>query len=267
MEAIRDLQAILIKWGLVDPPIDGILGGQTLAARKMFASMYSISDTTESVIATAKQKCPKDIRPINNNVALVIEECQKKGYYLARGVDAYNIIYIEGVNPDFTSNSNSIDHWNDIRAILTIEHNGRAYFRNVWRATVNTGRPYTDNPMNPHGAANLEPGQYWAWQAGRHITGSMNQEALVQVKPVPVRRDGNRDGRSKNDKIEDWEVIGLNQHGGKGSKVGFYSAGCLVVDSFEAQQEFMNILYGDRRYKINKHFIFPTILITNSIFQ
>lgn len=267
VEDITALQDILVTWGMVDPPVDGKLGVQTMAARKMFANMYSIDDTTEAVISTAKGRTPKPINPVNNNVALVIEECQKKGYYLSRGVDAYNIIYIEGVDPDFSPNNNRIDDWNDLRTILIIEHNGRAYFRNIWRATVNTGRPYTDNPMNSEGAANLEPGQYWAWQIGRHVTASMNQEALVQVQPVAVRRDGDQNGRTKNDKIEDYEVIGLDQHGGKGRNVGFYSAGCLVVDSFEAQADFMDVLRTDRRYKINKTFIFPSIMITNSVFK
>lgn len=266
-DQISELQAILIKWGLVDPPMDGTLGKQTLAARKLFSSIYNIPDTTEAVIETAKNKAPNAIRPLNDNVALVIEECQRNGYYLSRGVDAPNIIYIEGVDPDFEVNSNAIDYWNDLRTLLVIEHNGRAYFRNIWRATINSGRYYTDNPLNDEGAANIEPGQYWSWQVGRHITSGTNQEALVQVRPVAVRRDGDQNGRTKNDKLEDFEIIGLNQHGGSGARVGRWSAGCLVVDDMDAQQEFVNIEKTDRRYKVNPYFIYPTIVLTNNIFK
>lgn len=264
---VSDLQEILIKWGLVDPPVDGNLGAQTQAARKNFANIYGIEDSTCAVLTCAEKNEPKPIKPINDSVALVIEECHRKNYYLARGVDAHNIVYVEGVNTDFTPNSNRIDEWNDLRTILTIEHNGRAYFRNIWKATVNSGLYYTEHRLNSGGAANIEPGQYWGWQLGRHITSGLNHEALVQVRPIPIRRDNDENGRTNNDKIEDWQVIGVNQHGGQGSKVGRYSAGCLVVQGLDKQQEFVNLLKTDRRYKVNNGYIFSTIILTNNIFR
>lgn len=265
---VKELQKYLINFGLVDPPVDGVLGKQTLKATEIFADLYGVANSPEAVLEKAKTSTLSPIKPINDFVALTIQECQDRGFYLSRGVNAPNIVYIEGVDIDGDPNPNYIDEWNDVRALLVIEHNGKAYFQHIWTCTVNAGRYYTDNPMNPRGAANIKaPLQVWAWRVGRHITSSANQEALVQVKPVPVMRDRTGDGRTKDDRLEDWEIIGLNQHWGSGRKVGRWSAGCLVGQSETTHDIFLNKVKAHRCYLVDRNYIFGTIVLDNKFLK
>lgn len=268
LSQVKELQKHLINFGLVDPPVDGVLGRQTLKAVEIFATQFKIANEPLTVLEKIKTQTQKTIQPVNDFVKKTIQECFDRGFYLSRGVDAPNIVYIEGVNIDGVVNKNYINHWNDIRTHLIIEHNGKAYFKNIWEATVNSGQYYTNFPMNPGGAANIKiPLQAWAWKIGRHITSSANQDALIQVRPVPVLRDKNKDGRSSGDKIEDWDVIGLNQHYGYGDTVGRWSAGCLVVVGESAQDEFMDTNRTHRSYKIDPGYLFGTIVLDNNFLK
>jgi hypothetical protein len=62
----------------------------------------------------------------------------------------------------------------------------------LWPATVDPGRTWTLHPMQPGGAAHLEPGR-WLFKRGLH----RGHAALVQAGPVTVRRDRDRDGVSE----------------------------------------------------------------------
>ena len=83
---------------------------------------------------------------------------------------------------------------------------------------------YLRYPMNVKGTAIVAPGQYRGlWKRGLH----KGTDALVQVKPVTVIRDNNRDD------VLDWNsanketgLFGINLHYARGDKA---SAGCQVV--------------------------------------
>lgn len=263
MSATEDLQQRLIYLFFLDPPPSAI-GIQTLAAIKNFKRVNNIPENTdtEQVLRIANNYKPAELKYKTELVKNVVEECDRQGFWLSRGTDAPNIIYIEGLNKNGTVNSNLINEWNDLRTLLVIEFNGSAYFTDIWECTINSGLPYTQNPLNPSGAANIViPQQSYAWSVGRHITKSANQSALVQVKPVAVARDRNKDGRREGDRIEDYEVIGLNQHYGTGSKVDYWSAGCLVVKGENVHSIFMSKIKNDRRYLVNNNYIFSTIAL------
>lgn len=263
MSAIEDLQKRLIDLFYLDPPPSAI-GSQTLAAIENFKQVNNISTTasTEEVLEIANGYKPAELNYKTELVKNVINECNAQGFWLSRGVDAPNIVYIEGLNRNGTVNNNRINQWNDVRTLLVIEFNGYAYFTNIWECTVNSGLPYTENPLNPGGAANIViPQQSYAWKVGKHVTKHNNQEALVQVRPVAVARDGNQDGRREGDRIEDYEVIGLNQHYGSGDEVGFWSAGCLVGSTREGHEIFMSKVKSDRRYRVNNDYTYGTIIL------
>lgn len=263
MSVLEDLQAKLIDLFYLDPPV-GSVGRQTLAAIQNFRRLNNLPPeaTPEQILAIANKQRPAELTYKTELVKNVVDECKEQGFWLSRGVDAPNIIYIEGLNKNGTVNNNKINEWNDVRCLLTIEFNGYAYFTNIWEATVNSGLPYTNKPMNPRGAANIViPQQVYAWQIGRHITANTNQDALVQVRTVRITRDGDKDGRSDGDPVEDFEIIGLNQHYGSGSQVGAWSAGCLVGSSESNHAIFMEKLRTDRRYKVSPSYIFGSIFL------
>jgi hypothetical protein len=139
-------------------------------------------------------------------------------------VRALNIVYIEGINCDLqTLNSDEIDLWNDVRAIVS--NTGDVLM--CCAATTEPGWYYREHPMNPGGAAQLAFGQHLdAWQIGDH----RGQDALIQCGLLKVFRDKNEDGSRKGDAIDIGAEFGLDQHTTSNAphEVGRWSAGCLV---------------------------------------
>lgn len=145
---------------------------------------------------------------------------QEKGFKIR----ALNIVYFEGINTDLeTVNSDEIDLWNDVRAIIS--NTGDVFLSCA--ATTEPGWYYRNNPLNPEGAAQLAFGQYLdCWQIGDH----RGQDALVQCGNLKVFRDKNKDGSRRGDAIYVGNDFGLNQHTTNNApeKVDRWSAGCLV---------------------------------------
>lgn len=150
-----------------------------------------------------------------------IEYLRSKDYKIS----ALNIIYFEGLNPDLvTINNDRIDAWNDVRSVIGAD--GSVYLSCL--ATTEPGRHYTDNPLNPKGAARIKFGQYLeSWCMGFHK--SDRHPALVQCAPLQVYRDKNKDGFRTGDAI-DTGHFGINQHTTSYARasIGYDSAGCLV---------------------------------------
>jgi len=115
----------------------------------------------------------------------------------------------------------------------------------VWPVTTDPGLYYLQKKLlNPQGCAILAPGQYRsAWKIGKHF----GRPALVQVNPVKVFRDGNRD------KILDWDpdqasqvgLFGINIHDVKNVPVSELtktaSAGCQVFAFLREHVALMNL--------------------------
>ena len=117
-------------------------------------------------------------------------------------------------------------------------------------ATTDPGGYYLENPMNVRGTAILKPGQYrQAFAIGTH----RGYPALVQVEPVTVYRDGNRDGNLDIENApEDTGMFGIHiHHAGAvpSKKVGRWSAGCQVFQDAAHFDFFMQIVKKSmRRY-------------------
>jgi len=194
----------------------------------------------------------------------IIKYVEAQKYQVFVGKDELNITYIEGMSTDGTINSDEPNHFNDLRMIIEFK-NGIPTIAGRWQATTEPGFHFTDNPMNPNGAARIAFGQYRSWQIGIHGM-SEPHEALVQVSQVPVHRDYNRDMIRTGDRIDNG-LFGINQHHGYDhpqNDIHTASAGCLVGRTRAGHSEFMKMIKRDRRYQSNPHFIFSTTIVAGN---
>lgn len=191
----------------------------------------------------------------------IIDYMEQNRYQIFRGEKLLNIVYIEGMNPDGSLNDDAPNQFNDVRMVIGFESD-EPIALGIWEGTTEPGRRYTVKPMNKAGAARIAFGQYRAWQVGRHGN-SEPHEALIQVAPIKVHRDYNKDFIRTGDRIEEG-LFGINQHYGYDLPkidIGIASAGCLLGRTRAGHREFMRIVKSDRRYQKNKAFIFTTTII------
>lgn len=261
----RELQEKLVRLRLLDPPIDGVVGIQTITALKEFQYLYGIKPSGEL--------CPRTVHALENTESVVdlklggdlasriIKYCIQEDYYFCISPNAYTIVYLEGADWDGTKNRDLPDEWNDRRIVIEFK-NGQPAIIGNWLASCEPGDYYTYNPLNPNGAARIELGQYRAWRVGIHGIGTREpHEALVQSSPVTVARDGNKDKIRTGD-MRQTGNFGINQHHGYDlPKVGRASAGCLVGQSRSGHQEFMKLIKSDRRYLLSNSYTFFTAVI------
>lgn len=190
----------------------------------------------------------------------IVRWMSAKKYQIFTGPRRYNIIYIEGCNADGTLNSDRPNEFNDRRLIIEIVE--KPVILGNWEATTEPGDYYTQHPMNSKGAARIAFGQYEGWSVGFHGKRDAH-EALVQVLPIAVYRDYNKDYRRTGDFL-DRGLFGVNQHWGYDlpvTKVFNASAGCLVGRTREGHKQFMKLLKQDARYVLNKDYKFWTTII------
>jgi hypothetical protein len=120
--------------------------------------------------------------------------------------------------------------------------------------------------MNPKGAARIAFGQCTAWQTGVHH----DHEALVQVAPVTVHRDLDKNYQRDGD-ARDTGLFGINQHWGYDlprNDLGNSSAGCLVGRTKAGHRAFMALIKTDMRYLADRNHRFTTtVLPASAIFD
>jgi peptidoglycan hydrolase-like protein with peptidoglycan-binding domain len=257
-----EMQQALINHGLLDPPADGLWGAQSRAALEDFQSLHQLPPSGQPDDATCQLLKEAPVSKINlrNDLAsLIVSFMLKQNYFIARGLNRYNIVYIEGADQNGTPNSDTFNEWNDRRIAIEISGDTPKIVGN-WLATTEPGATYTYNPMNPDGAFRIAFGQYRAWTFGRH--GQTQYPALVQCGTISGYRDKNMDGNRTGDLLVTGDDYGVNQHHGwELQLVNEASAGCLVGQSIEGHEEFMEILRGDRRYQVNPNYVFYTTII------
>ncbi|WP_414589789.1 peptidoglycan-binding domain-containing protein [Scytonema sp. PCC 10023] len=259
-----EAQQILVNRGLLDPPADGKWGNLSKSALMKFQKLIGVPEPDGILDEAAKTslRLAPPLPPIEAEGLMekIISYYQKHNYWIARGRDVFNIVYIEGMYPDGTLNSDRLDEWNDTRALFQVDDSGKAQIVEAWAATCEPGAYYTYHRMNPAGAARIQFGQYWAWAVGMHGN-SRPHEALVQVADVKVCRDDNEDGLRIGDAVAEGRY-GVNQHDGSDmDKVGRASAGCLVGKLIEGQRKFMSRIKSDRRYLASNAYIFSTVVV------
>lgn len=137
------------------------------------------------------------------------------------------------------STLNVPDVFNDIMAFVYPE-NGKMVAK-FWPITTDPGVYYQKNLLNAKGCAVLKCGQYVdAYALGYHQN-KQNHKALIQVLPVTVYRDNDKDGIAEEQGVEDTGLFGVNIHGGVANtimeKVGAWSAGCQVHSTWANKEE------------------------------
>lgn len=181
---------------------------------------------------------------------------------------AFNIVYIEGLNPDGTPNADRPNEWNDLRLLVTKEGDKWKIVHNAI-ATTEPGDFYTNNPTNMQGAARIAFGYHPpAWKMGFH---KGTQPALVQVGNVMIHRDKNRDGlRGRNEPSFLSVPIGLNHHTTSqrfnGEQIGKYSAGCLVGKNYAQHLDFLSLLRKEVRINAGFPYLYDTWTIPGDKF-
>ena len=150
------------------------------------------------------------------------ELCKRKGYRWFTKPYDLNFIGIRSAN----KTANAFD---DTIAVAYVDSN---IIPRVFCApfTCDPGLDYLLTPMNPKGAAIIPEGQYLGlWQLGKH----KGYTALVQRKPIQVKRDNDKDNLIEGELSAVAEIAGLNFHRALENDivrtVGKFSAGCQVV--------------------------------------
>jgi hypothetical protein len=164
-------------------------------------------------------------------------------------ISRLNIVYLEDSDAKGSPLPESANSFNDRSILLKVENNQAEILFNEL-ATTEPGKYYTQNPMNPQGAANvaLDTPCVNCWTWGIHGTGRFKHPALIQVNPITVYRDKNKDSFRTGDK-KDTGLFGINQHGIYGysqtkDNIGKSSAGCLVRFDYAEHLEFLRIIYS-----------------------
>lgn len=268
-ELATHIQEVLIRLKLLAPPADGKFGPISSAALREFQELMKTKEkgflgpeTAKKLIETSPDDLPQPELILGNDFASrIIKYMKSKGYQISMGTKEYNIVYVEGIDGNGTLNPDQANHFNDRRLVIQILDRKPKIIGN-WDGTTEPGYHYTYRPMNPQGAARIKFGQYKAWRVGMHGT-SERHEALVQVEPVTVHRDFNKDLIRTGDRL-DTGYFGINQHWGYDlprNNIYFASAGCLVGRTREGHREFMGLIKQDRRYQLNKKYTFLATII------
>ena len=158
-----------------------------------------------------------------------------------------NIVGLRSKN----ANSNTFD---DEIHVFYLKDDGKWNYH-VFSATTDPGTFWLKNPSYPQGTAILAQGQNIdAYEIGLHRG---KYEALVEVKPVTVIRDYDRDAiLDFNNGTYQTGNFGINIHRaestGSTKYIDEYSAGCQVFKNAEDFEAFMRLckqhakLYGNR---------------------
>lgn len=273
-ELATHIQEILIWLKLLDPPADGKFGPISSEALIEFQdTMGNLSDergflgpkTAKQLIETSPAEVPQPALDLskNNLPSRIIQYMLAKRYRVSTGSQKYNIVYVEGMDANGNINRDKPNEFNDRRMVIEIPNQVPELKQN-WEATTEPGTHYTLNPMNNMGAARIAFGQYKAWRVGTHYgSGSDPHEALVQVSPISVYRDRNKDFIRQGDRLYTG-LFNINQHWGfdlPRNNVSYASAGCLVGRERQSHREFMKLIKQDRRYIANPHYVFITTVI------
>ena len=251
--------------GLLEPPADGQLGPVTIAAVAQFQAFcktneQGIGKQTCKLLIEVSSLSFGEVKPGPGLASTIAAFYQSQNWYFSRSTGEVNICYLEGADADGQQNNDAPNEWNDRRILWKVQ-DGVPVITGNWTASCEPGWWYTLNPMNPRGCARIKnPAQYKAWRIGTH-GGAKPHPALVQVAPIEIFRDHNKDMIRLGDKLESG-LFGIHQHWGYGMEfVDRSSAGCMVAPDWGGHLAFIAGCKSDRRYKLNPAYTFSTAFI------
>lgn len=166
---------------------------------------------------------------------VLLQKLESKGYKVFDGKWDLNIIGVrkkEGTPNKF-----------DDRIYVICKNDNNEWQEWSWPATTDPGTYWLKETMNKLGTAILKEGQWrGCWKIGRH---KGEKPALVQIKPVTVYRDNDKDLQHDTDQGESTGLYGINIHrAGKNSiNVDKWSAGCQVFANDADFEEFMSLCH------------------------
>lgn len=269
----RELQTLLGRAGLLDPPADGQFGpvsqwALAVLLRKLGHGSAAVIDRTTAQALLTQGPDAFPIKPRATFDGRLVQALLAKGCWIQRHPECINILYVEGMDADGKPNDDAPNVFNDLRAVLRITPSGSPQILETWEATTEPGTYYTViKPLDPRGAARIAFGQYKAWAIGIHMKGRSSQhEALVQTAAVQVHRDLDRNYERTGDSVFTG-LFGINQHCGydmKKSDVGRASAGCLVGRTRAGHSAFIRYCKEDPRYLANNGYRFMTAVLAAS---
>lgn len=201
------------------------------------------------------------LRPGSDLAGRVAAALLRRGDFLCRHPDGTATVYVEGMDPDGARNAARPDAFDDARLLLRVAPDGRPYLAGAWEAATAPGRPAVTEPADPDGAPRIARGRHRAWVMGRTAIGTaLEREALVQVLPLPVTRDANRDFRRDGDPGQRGLFV-IDQHGGHDAPRDRVGAGCLVGRAQDGHHAFMALPRGDARWRANHGCRFATSVL------
>lgn len=265
---VAEMQARLAHHGLLDPPADGLLGPGTQWALGAFGRAAGLGFegalTPPAAAALLREGPVLPLRPDGSLAGRIAAALLRRGDWLCRDPGCSTIVYVEGMDEAGRAVPRRPDSFDDLRLLLRIAAGGQPEILGAWAATTASGRPAVEGPAEPEGAPRLALGQHRAWVMGRTAIGTaLEQEALVQLLPLPVTRDADHDFRRQGDPRERGLYL-IDQHGGRdapAAEVGGIGAGCLVGRSQEGHGRFMALLREDPRWQANAAHLFTTSLL------
>ncbi len=269
-DLLRAVQSRLVHHGLLDPHGDGVLGPVTTWALGEFcraaALEFGNALSPEAARALLRPAPILNLTPGDDLAGRVVRAMLRRGDWICRHAGCLTVAYVEGTEPDGRPSADRADAFDDLRLLLRVE-GGRPIVAGAWHATTGSGRDAVEHPVDRWGSPRLEPGQHKAWAIGRTAIGAeLEQDALVQVAPLPVRRDADQNYRREGDPRMVGQFV-IDQHGAMDAPrdaVGGTSAGCLVGQSQAGHEAFMRLLRGDQRWRVNTAYLFMTSLFTRA---
>jgi hypothetical protein len=250
-ELSSDVQDCLVKYGLLDPAVDGSFGGVSNWALEEFCEQKGINIgqglssrlARELLNAVAK---PLPLSPDLDLAGRIAQAMIQAHYWINRHPKCFNIVYVEGMNVDGMRNDNKPNRFNDCRCLLAINKSGKPVLAGIWKGTTEPSKYWTEHPMDRRGAARIAFGQYKSWSVGMYH----NYEVLRQAEDITVYRDLNRDYDRTGDKTYTG-MFGIHHHWGydlPDNDLGHSSAGCLVGQKRAEHKDFMRLVKSDPRY-------------------
>jgi hypothetical protein len=284
-----DIQIRLCDLGLLDPEFsgsvakafgpgqkaDGAFGANSMSAIFEFSRLSGIPYFFDGqirhewlmalAVASPVLNTPLILHPLpgdSPSVLLakrVLRYMDSKKYWIARSPNMYNIVYVEGMNSEGTNFHDPANQWNDRRMVIRIRTGGQPELIHNFDATTEPGIPERSKPHHL-GIARISFGQYKSWKVGMH---KKSQVALRQCDLVRIHRDKDANGFRTGDKIFIGSDFGINQHSTtvKTTKVGDWSAGCLVGREWGEHLAFLSTVKSDVRYTMNANYVFVTAVI------
>jgi len=180
----------------------------------------------------------------------VIKEYKLKGYAFFEQPYSMNIYAIR-------NKVQAPNKFNDILGV--IYNNGLTPVNVQMPATVDPGTHWLLNPMDRGGAAAIIPGQYRGlWRLSKF----KGTDALLQIRPIRVYRDNNKDARFDyhiSSATEGDYGIFLHQHFQKvdiATEINTSSAGCVVPQRIIDWEYFFEVIKLQITYGLGDTFTF-----------